>query len=153
MEREGVVWNCSCVNTWKGAVLLRTVPRHRVNEKPIRTYAEQFHTELFQSSPVNAASESPQNITEFLVCTLGSFIPDLQFSALQLYPVYFTIQSISPKFDRFGPGKIVRLVRSPTQVRFCQTKKEMLGENRGGGDNQNIKYFLVALVLNFHSSV
>ena len=33
-----VVWNCSCVNALKGTVLHRTVPRHRVNGKPIRTY-------------------------------------------------------------------------------------------------------------------
>ena len=36
MEREAVVWNCSCVNTLKGTVLHRTVARDRVNEKPIR---------------------------------------------------------------------------------------------------------------------
>ena len=35
-------------------VLDRTVPRHRVDGKPIRTYAEWLHTEPFQSSSVNA---------------------------------------------------------------------------------------------------
>ena len=44
-EREAVVWNCSCVNVLKETVLHRTVPRHRVNGKPIRTIAERFHTE------------------------------------------------------------------------------------------------------------
>ena len=39
----------------KETVLLRTGPRHHVNEKPIRTYAERFHTESLQSSHVNAA--------------------------------------------------------------------------------------------------
>ena len=43
-ERETVVWNCSCVNTLKGTVLDKTVPRHYKNGKPIRTYAERFHT-------------------------------------------------------------------------------------------------------------
>ena len=47
MDREAVVWNCSFVNAMKGTVLHGTVPRHRVNGKPIRTYAEQFHTEPF----------------------------------------------------------------------------------------------------------
>ena len=55
MEREAVVWNCSCVNAMKGAVLHRTVPSHRVNRKPIRTYEERFLTEPFQSSRVKAA--------------------------------------------------------------------------------------------------
>ena len=47
--REAVVWNCSCANALKGTGLHRTIPRHRVNGKPIRTYAERFHTEPFQS--------------------------------------------------------------------------------------------------------
>ena len=55
MEREAVVWNCSCVDALKGTVLHRTVPRDRVNGKPIRTYAERFHTEPFQSPVRNAA--------------------------------------------------------------------------------------------------
>ena len=46
MEREAVIWNCSCVDALKGAVLHRTVPRDRVNGKPIRTYEERFHMEL-----------------------------------------------------------------------------------------------------------
>ena len=54
-EREAVVWNCSCVNALKGTVLHRTIPRHRVNEKPIRTYAKRFHTEPFQSSVYRAS--------------------------------------------------------------------------------------------------
>ena len=37
MEREAVVWNFSCVDALKGTVLHRTVPRDRVNGKPIRT--------------------------------------------------------------------------------------------------------------------
>ena len=41
----------------KGTVLLRTVPRDRVNGKPIRTYAERFHTEPFQS-PVSTQPKS-----------------------------------------------------------------------------------------------
>ena len=49
IEREAVVWNFSCVNALKGTVLHRTVPRHRVNGKPIRIYAERFHTEQLQS--------------------------------------------------------------------------------------------------------
>ena len=49
VEREAVVWNCSCVNALKGTILHRTVPRHRVNGKPIRTNAERFDTEPFQS--------------------------------------------------------------------------------------------------------
>ena len=48
-EREAVVSNCSCVDALKGTVLHRTVPRDRVNGKPIRTYAEGFHTEPYQS--------------------------------------------------------------------------------------------------------
>ena len=55
MEREAIVWNCSRVNTWKETVLHRTVPIHRVDGKPIRTYAERFHTEPFQSSRANTA--------------------------------------------------------------------------------------------------
>ena len=47
--RESVVWNCSCVDALKGTALHRAVPRDRVNGKPIRTYAERFHTEPFQS--------------------------------------------------------------------------------------------------------
>ena len=47
--REAVVWNYSCVNALKGTVLHRTVPRHRVNRKPIRTYVERFHAEPFES--------------------------------------------------------------------------------------------------------
>ena len=42
---RAVVWNCSCVDALKGTVLHRTVPRDRVNGKPIRTYAERFHTD------------------------------------------------------------------------------------------------------------
>ena len=38
------MWNHPCVNASKETVLHRTVPRYRVNGKPIRTYAEQFHT-------------------------------------------------------------------------------------------------------------
>ena len=49
MEREAVFWNCSCEDALKGTVLHRTVQRDRVNGKFIRTYAEQFHTEPFQS--------------------------------------------------------------------------------------------------------
>ena len=37
------------LNALKGTVLHRTVPRHCVNGKPIRTYAERFHTEPFKS--------------------------------------------------------------------------------------------------------
>ena len=48
MEREAVAWNCSCVNALKGSVLHRTVPRHRLKGKPIRTYVERFHAEPFQ---------------------------------------------------------------------------------------------------------
>ena len=33
--REAAVWNCSCVNDLKCTVLHRTVPRHRVNGKPL----------------------------------------------------------------------------------------------------------------------
>ena len=39
----------------KETVLLRTPSRHHVSGKPIRTYAERFHTEPFKSSSVNAA--------------------------------------------------------------------------------------------------
>ena len=49
MERETVIWNCSCVDALKGTVLHRMVARDRVNGKPIRTYADWFHTEPFQS--------------------------------------------------------------------------------------------------------
>ena len=55
MEREAVVWNFSRLNTLKGKVLHRTVPRHGVNGNPIPTCAEQFHIEPFQSSRVSAA--------------------------------------------------------------------------------------------------
>ena len=41
--------DCSCVNALKGTALHRTVLRDRVNGKPIRTYAERFHTEPFQN--------------------------------------------------------------------------------------------------------
>ena len=55
---------------------------HSVNGKPIRTYVEQFHTEPFQSSRVNAAlhiradclyipSKSPCNYANFY-CNSGS---------------------------------------------------------------------------------
>ena len=37
------------LNTLKGTVLHRTVSRDRVSGKPIRTYAERFHIEPFQS--------------------------------------------------------------------------------------------------------
>ena len=47
--REAVVWNCLCVDALKVTVSHRTVPRDRVNEKPICAYAERFHTEPFQS--------------------------------------------------------------------------------------------------------
>ena len=53
--REALVWNCSCVNTWKGTVLHRKFPRHRVNGKPIRTYAERFHVQPVRSSRVDTA--------------------------------------------------------------------------------------------------
>ena len=49
------MWNRPCMNAWKETVLHRAVPRHRVNEKPIRTSTERFHTEPFQSPRVNAA--------------------------------------------------------------------------------------------------
>ena len=47
--REAVVWNYSCRNALQGTVLHRMVAIHRANGKPIRTYAERFHTEPFQS--------------------------------------------------------------------------------------------------------
>ena len=46
-ETEAVVWNCSCVNAFKGTVLHRTVRRHCADGKPIRTDVERFHTEPF----------------------------------------------------------------------------------------------------------
>ena len=44
------MWNHPCVNAWKETVLHRTVPRFRVNGKPICTSLERFH-----SPHVNAA--------------------------------------------------------------------------------------------------
>ena len=38
----------------KETVMLTTVPRHRVKWKPIRTSAERFHIDPFQSPRVNA---------------------------------------------------------------------------------------------------
>ena len=43
------------MNAWKNTVLHRTVPRCRVNGKPIGTSTERFHTEPFQSPRVNKA--------------------------------------------------------------------------------------------------
>ena len=53
------------MNTWKGVVLHRTVPRHRENGEPIRTYADRFHTEPFQSSRITAALKT--KVTDLMV--------------------------------------------------------------------------------------
>ena len=99
MDRETVVWNCSCVNALKGTVLHRTVPRDRVNGKPIRTYAERFHTEPFQSPRANAALKYS---LYFAVChvkkgqiTLIQFTKFLRFSTFSKFGKIFHVSKIN----------------------------------------------------------
>ena len=90
MEREAVVWNCSCVDTLIRTVLHRTVPKDRVNGKPIRTYAERFHTKPFQS-PVQTQPKR----------AVGGFVIDSTYFAvarinnIHLYQNIFTGTSSS----------------------------------------------------------
>ena len=85
--REAAIYNCSCVNT-KGTVLHRTVPRHRVNEKSIRTDAERFHTEPFQSSGVKRSLKMPaENHTSLYKCV--TYLPRNFWRSFRTYKVRY----------------------------------------------------------------